>query len=37
MPKSKSLYICNACGAESPQWYGKCPSCGAWDSLKEEV
>ncbi|NER24177.1 MAG: DNA repair protein RadA [Symploca sp. SIO1C2] len=37
MPKSKSLYICNACGAESSQWYGKCPSCGAWDSLKEEV
>ncbi|NEP61111.1 MAG: DNA repair protein RadA [Symploca sp. SIO2G7] len=37
MPKSKSLYICNACGAESPQWFGKCPSCAAWDSLEEEV
>jgi len=37
MPKSKSLYICNACGAESPQWFGRCPSCNAWDSLEEEV
>ncbi len=37
MPKSKSLYICNTCGSESPQWFGKCPSCGAWDTLEEEV
>ena len=37
MPKSKSLYICNTCGTESPQWFGKCPACGAWDTLEEEV
>ncbi|HBE20702.1 MAG TPA: DNA repair protein RadA [Cyanobacteria bacterium UBA11149] len=35
MPKSKSVYICSACGAESGQWYGKCPSCNTYNSLEE--
>ena len=35
--KSKSIYICNECGAESAKWYGRCPNCGAWNSLEEQV
>ena len=37
MAHSKSVYVCNACGATSPRWLGKCPSCGAWNSLVESV
>lgn len=29
--------MCNECGYESPKWAGKCPSCGAWNSLVEKV
>ncbi len=35
MASSKSHYTCNACGATSPRWLGKCPSCNAWNSLEE--
>ncbi|MCL2433241.1 MAG: hypothetical protein FWD16_01810, partial [Clostridia bacterium] len=28
MPKQKVLYVCSACGFESPGWLGKCTSCG---------
>ena len=35
MASPKSQFICNACGAASPRWLGKCPSCGAWNSLEE--
>ncbi|MGH1395620.1 MAG: DNA repair protein RadA [Trichormus sp.] len=37
MPKPKSIYICNECGAESPQWFGKCPNCGTYNSLEEQI
>lgn len=37
MPKSKSVYICNACGAEASQWFGKCPACGTFNSLEESI
>ncbi|MEB3358938.1 MAG: DNA repair protein RadA [Synechococcales bacterium] len=37
MPKSRSHYVCRECGAESPQYYGKCSACGSWHSLVEEV
>lgn len=37
MPKPRSLYICNQCGAESPQYFGKCPSCNSWNSLEEQA
>lgn len=37
MPKPKSLYVCNACGAESSQWFGKCSSCGTYNSLEEVI
>ncbi|AFY44572.1 DNA repair protein RadA [Nostoc sp. PCC 7107] len=37
MPKPKTFYICNECGAESPQWFGKCPNCGTFNSLEEQI
>lgn len=37
MPKSSSRFVCQQCGYESPKWMGRCPECGAWDSLVEEV
>ena len=37
MSKPKTVYICSECGAESPQWFGKCPSCGTYGTLEEEV
>ncbi|MBC6481911.1 MAG: DNA repair protein RadA [Hormoscilla sp. GM7CHS1pb] len=37
MPKPKTIYVCNQCGGESSQWFGKCPSCGSWDSLIEQA
>ena len=35
--KSKSLYVCSQCGYESSKWYGKCPGCGEWNTLTEEI
>ncbi|MDR1406619.1 MAG: DNA repair protein RadA [Tannerella sp.] len=35
MAKTKTLYICSLCGADSPKWTGKCPSCGAWNTYEE--
>ena len=35
MAKEKSQFVCSDCGAASPKWLGKCPSCGAWNSLLE--
>lgn len=37
MPKPKTYYVCSECGAETPQWFGKCPACGTYNSLQEEV
>ena len=37
MAKSKSAYICSECGYESPKWYGKCPGCGEWNTMNEEM
>ena len=33
--KQKTLFLCDDCGYESPKWYGKCPSCGAWNTMRE--
>ena len=33
--KQKSIYCCSECGAETSNWAGKCPSCGAWNTLQE--
>ena len=35
--KSKSVFVCSQCGYESPKWYGKCPGCGEWNSMSEEM
>ncbi len=35
--KSKTVFICSECGNESPKWMGKCPACGAWNTMNEEV
>ncbi|QSJ17224.1 DNA repair protein RadA [Nostoc sp. UHCC 0702] len=37
MAKSKTFFICNECGAESSQWFGKCPNCDTYDSLVEQT
>ena len=37
MAAPKSIYVCNECGAISPRWLGKCPACGAWNSLTEAL
>lgn len=37
MAKAKSHFVCNQCGAESPQYFGKCSVCGSWNSLVEQV
>jgi DNA repair protein RadA/Sms len=37
MAKEKSIYVCGECGASSPKWLGKCPGCGAWNTLVESV
>lgn len=35
--KLKSVYICSSCGYESPKWNGRCPSCGEWNTLEEDI
>lgn len=35
--KFKTVFICQKCGYEAPKWAGKCPECGEWNSLVEEV
>jgi DNA repair protein RadA/Sms len=35
MAKTKTQFVCNACGSIHPKWLGKCPDCGTWDSLEE--
>ena len=37
MAKEKTVYVCAQCGATSPKWLGKCPDCGAWNTLEESV
>jgi len=37
MAKDKSIYTCTECGGISPKWLGKCPSCGAWNTLIESI
>ncbi len=37
MAKTKTVFFCTACGNESPKWQGRCPACGAWNTLEEHV
>ncbi|WP_409296441.1 DNA repair protein RadA [Peribacillus sp. SCS-26] len=37
MAKKKTKFICGSCGYESAKWMGKCPGCGDWNKMVEEV
>ncbi len=37
MGKSKTVYLCQNCGAESPKWIGRCPACGEWNTYVEQL
>ncbi|MFI5135032.1 MAG: DNA repair protein RadA, partial [Chitinophagales bacterium] len=37
MAATKTVFYCQNCGAKSPKWIGKCPSCGEWNTYVEEV
>lgn len=37
MVKAKTIFFCNSCGFESPKWVGKCPGCGSWNTMVEEL
>ncbi len=34
--KRKTVFVCQECGYDTPKWLGKCPGCGAWNTLTEE-
>ena len=36
-PKLRTVYVCTNCGEVSPRWMGKCPSCGSWNTMVEDV
>ena len=35
MPHPKSVFVCQQCGNESPQWVGHCPACDQWNTYVE--
>jgi DNA repair protein RadA/Sms len=37
MAKKKTKFMCQSCGYESAKWMGKCPGCGQWNTMVEEV
>jgi DNA repair protein RadA/Sms len=37
MAKVKTVHRCESCGATAPQWAGRCPTCGEWNTLAEAV
>jgi len=37
MVKTKTLFQCSDCGADSPRWLGRCPGCGAWNTYVEQL
>lgn len=37
LAKRKNTFVCQDCGYESPKWMGKCPGCGNWNTMVEEV
>lgn len=34
---SKGIFICQACGYQNPKWLGKCPGCGEWQTMVEDI
>ena len=37
MAKDKTIFTCSDCGGTTPRWLGKCPACGAWNTLIEST
>lgn len=37
MAKARSVFYCTSCGNETHQWQGRCPGCGAWNTLEEHI
>ena len=37
MAKTKTVFYCTNCGNETPKWMGRCPSCGAYNTMEEHV
>ena len=37
MAKTKTVFYCIACGNETPKWQGRCPACGAWNTMEEHI
>lgn len=37
MTKTKTIFVCQECGTQSPRWAGKCSGCGEWNTLVEET
>ena len=37
MAKTKTVFYCTECGNETPKWQGRCPACGAWNTLQEHI
>lgn len=37
MAKTKTVFFCTSCGYETPKWMGRCPSCGAFNTMEEHV
>ena len=37
MAKTKTVFFCTNCGNETPKWQGRCPSCGAWNTMEEHI
>jgi DNA repair protein RadA/Sms len=37
VPRPSSIFVCSACGNHSPRWEGRCPACGEWNTLIEEL
>ena len=37
MARTKTKFVCQNCGYSSAKWLGRCPECGSWDSMAEEI
>src|SRR3954451_4848178 len=37
MARLRTIHVCTECAASTPKWAGRCPQCGAWNSLVEDV
>ena len=37
MAKTKTVFYCTNCGNETPKWQGRCPACGAWNTIEEHI